>query len=340
MTVQEQHQQGVSLFNQGKYKEAVQVFSGLLQNNQSSEIWNDWATAQAVAGELVDAEKGYRRALQLDPNNASAARNLAMLIETVSAHVQSLEKAKKELTLNSNSSSASSTNGEMTDEMKRNWDFTEKRQLLYALVGFDFGKEPETKLDEIRAYKRNESGFLLNTLKPNKDDVMMDLGSGCGFIARVMAPLCRQIYCLDISSEFLRFAKEELQEFPNVGFHRINYGDLHFLDDKKITKGYANAVFIHFNFFDVVQYLKEIYRILVPGGLFMFGLSNTDCLDIKNDRYFSMVMADYVKQRTSIATLMQWNSSQGVCSAARQIGFEASELWAAQGSSMILVRKP
>ncbi|HEY1464242.1 MAG TPA: methyltransferase domain-containing protein [Terriglobales bacterium] len=342
MTVQEQYQHGVSLFNQGKCKEAVQILSGVLQTNQSSEIWNDWATAQAGAGELVDAEKGYRRALQLDPNNTQAARNLTMLVETVSAHVQSLEKAKKELTLNSNSSSVSSSlsNGEMTDEMKRNWDFVEKRQLLYALVGFDFGKEPETKLDEIRAYKRNESAFLLNTLKPNKDDVMMDLGSGCGFIARVMAPLCKQIYCLDISSEFLRFAKEELQEFPNVGFHRMHYGDLHFLDDKKITKGYANAVFIHFNFFDIVQYLQEIYRILVPGGLFMFGLSNTDCLDIRNDRYFGVVMADYVKQRSSIATMMQWNSSVGVCSAARQIGFEASELWAAQGSAMILVRKP
>ncbi|HWF90688.1 MAG TPA: methyltransferase domain-containing protein [Terriglobales bacterium] len=330
MTTQEQRQQGIDLYNAGKFKEAVQTFSILLEANGSSEVWNDWATAQVGAGELGEATRGYKKALQIDPNNQHASRNLTMLVEGVAAHEQSQKKSKNDALL---------MNAEMTDEMKRNWDFVEKRQLLFALVGFDFGKEPETKLDEIREYKRRESAFFLNTLKPNKDDVMVDLGSGCGFIARVMAPLCKQLYCLDISNEFLRFAREELQQFNNVGFHRMSYGDLHYLDDKKITKGYANAVFIHFNFFDVVMYLQEIYRVLAPGGLFMFGLSNTDCLDLRGDRYFSMVMADYVKQRSSIATLMQWNSSRGVCSAARQIGFEATELWAAQGSAMILVRK-
>ncbi|HEY1801981.1 MAG TPA: methyltransferase domain-containing protein [Terriglobales bacterium] len=330
MTVEQQRQHGMSLFNEGKYREAIQIFSGLLQNNGSSEVWNDWATAQAAAGELGEAESGYKRALQLDPNNDHAARNLTLLVNAVAAHKKSMSQSGEKPILNA----------DMTDEMKRNWDFVEKRQLLFALVGFDFGKEPETKLDEIREYKKKESAFLLNTLKPNKDDVILDLGSGCGFIARVAAPLCKQLYCLDISNEFLRFAREELQPFNNVGFHRMSYGDLHYLDDKKVTKGYANAVFIHFNFFDVVVYLREIYRVLEPGGLFMFGLSNTDCLDIQNDRYFSMVMADYVKQRTSIATMMQWNSAHGVCSAARQIGFEATELWAAQGSAMILVRKP
>lgn len=331
MTFQEQRQHGIDLYNAGKYQEAAQMFSSLLKANESSEVWNDWATAQACAGELSEAERGYKKALQIDPNNQHASRNLTMLVEGLTAHKQSMKKSREEALL---------MNAEMTDEMKRNWDFVEKRQLLFALVGFDFGQEPETKLDEIRDYKKKESAFLLNTLKPTKDDVVMDLGSGCGFIARVMAPLCKEIYCLDISNEFLRFAREELQQFNNVDFHRMSYGDLHYLDDKRITKGYANAVFIHFNFFDVVVYLQEIYRILVPGGLFMFGLSNTDCLDLRSDRYFSMVMGDYVKQRSSVATLMQWNSAHGVCSAARQIGFEATELWAAQGSAMILVRKP
>jgi ubiquinone/menaquinone biosynthesis C-methylase UbiE len=329
MTVQEQHQQGIELFNNGKYREAVGIFSNLLQSDNSSEMWNNWASAQAAAGAFEEAEKGFKKALQIAPNNDQAAKNLELLVGCVTAHGQSTKYPGDELLLHTG----------MSEEMKRNWDFVEKRELLYALVGYDFGMEPETKLDEIRVFKKKESAFLLHALKFTPEDVVLDLGSGCGFIARVVAPLCRQIYCLDISSEFLRFASEELAEFKNVGFHRMPYGNLHYLDNKKITKGYANAVFIHFNFFDVVVYLREIYRILAPGGLFLFGLSNTDCLDIHNDRYFSLVLSNYVKDRTS-PTLMQWNSARGVCAAARQIGFEASEVWVGHGSAMILIRKP
>lgn len=329
MTVQEQHQRGIDLFNEGRYREAVNIFSVVLRTDDSSAMWNNWASAQAAAGEFGAAEKGFKKALQVDPSNTQASKNLSILIDSLAAHNRSINPPGDELLLNTG----------MSEEMKRNWDFVEKRELLFALVGFDFGREPETKLDEIRAFKKNESAFLLNTLKFTKNDVVLDLGSGCGFIARVVAPLCRQLYCLDISSEFLRFAREELTQFTNVDFHRMPYGDLHYLDDKKITKGYANAVFIHFNFFDVVVYLREIYRILARGGLFLFGLSNTDCLDIHTDRYFSLVLSNYVKERTS-PTLMQWNSAHSVCAVAGQIGFEASEVWVGHGSAMILLRKP
>jgi len=247
VTVQELHQQGIGLFNDGKYQEAVLVFAHMLQaNHTNSELWNDWSSAMAASGQIKEALQGFERALKIDPNNQQAANNLAALIQAVNTQSQPPKPSGNELLQRTG----------MSEEMKRNWDFVEKRELLYALVGYDFGMEPEKRLDEIREYKAKESNFLLHALKLTKDDVVLDLGSGCGFIARVAAPLCKQLYCLDISSEFLRFAQDELAQFRNVGFHRMPFGNLHFLDDKKITKGYANAVFIHFNFFDVVIYLR------------------------------------------------------------------------------------
>ena len=328
MTAQQQHQQGIGLYNEGRYHEAARVFAAILQTNDNSEIWNDWASAQAAAGQLREAERGLKRALQIDPRNSQAAQNLSALLRMPAAPRVNQTTGNERLPQTST-----------PEEMKLSWDFANKRELLYSLVGFDFGMEPEKKLDEIRAYKQKESAFLLDTLKVSKNDVVLDLGSGCGFVARVVAPLCRQLYCVDISSEFLRFAQDELCQFKNVAFHRMPFADLHYLDDKQITKGYANAVFIHFNFFDVVLYLREIYRVLTPGGLFLFGLSNTDCLDIHGDRYFPLVLSHYLQDRTS-PTLMKWNSAHGVCSAARQIGFEAAEVWVGHGSAMILVRKP
>src|ERR1700688_1398297 len=90
------------------------------------------------------------------------------------------------------------------------WEFEDRKTLLYALVGNDFGPDPQTRLDEIRQYKKNEAKFLLDALKPTAKDRVIDLGSGFGFIARVVAPLVERVWFLDISNEFLECAKEEL----------------------------------------------------------------------------------------------------------------------------------
>jgi 2-polyprenyl-3-methyl-5-hydroxy-6-metoxy-1,4-benzoquinol methylase len=117
------------------------------------------------------------------------------------------------------------------------------------------------------------------------------------------------------------------------------FGDLQFLAGKGITKGYANAVFIHFNLFDVTLYLRQLFAILEPGGSFVFGMSDTDTLDIPTDRYFGAVLEKYQKNRGS-PVLMHWNSARAVCRAAETIGFQARNAYAAAGSAMILLHKP
>jgi 2-polyprenyl-3-methyl-5-hydroxy-6-metoxy-1,4-benzoquinol methylase len=219
------------------------------------------------------------------------------------------------------------------------WEFLDRRRLLYALVGNDFGPDPESRLDEIRVYKLNEAKFLLDALKIQPDDNVLDLGSGCGFIARAFAPLCNRLYCLDISDQFLDFCKGELQQFPNVECHLMDFANLGFLAGKHITKGYSNAVFIHFNFFDIVLYFRQLFEILEPGGLFVFGMSDTDCLDIRTDRYFEVVLDKYRDFRRE-PTLMHWNSATAVCAAAAKIGFTAKVLCRGNGSAMVLLEKP
>jgi 2-polyprenyl-3-methyl-5-hydroxy-6-metoxy-1,4-benzoquinol methylase len=219
------------------------------------------------------------------------------------------------------------------------WEFKDRKALLYALVGNDFGPDPETKLHEIREYKKNEARFLLDALKPTTKDRVIDLGSGFGFIARVMAPLVERLWCLDISGEFLECAQNELREFANIEFQQMEFADLRFLIGQRITKGYANAVFIHFNFFDITLYLRQLFAILEPGGLFVFGMSDTDSLDIASDRYFAVVLASYKENHRS-PVLMHWNSAKAVCRAAETIGFRAKNAFSGGGSAMILLEKP
>ena len=219
------------------------------------------------------------------------------------------------------------------------WEFGDRRKLLYALIGYDFGPDPESRLDEIRASKLREARFLIQALAPQPSDRILDLGSGCGFIARAFAPLCERLFCADISGEFLAFCQDELRHFPNVEFHQMDFAKLDFLAGARINKAYSNAVFIHFNLFDIVLYLRQLLAVLAPGGRFVFSMSDTDCLDILSDRYFAPMLDEYARFRNA-ATLMNWNSSSAVCVAATKIGFAAQILWRANGSAMLLLEKP
>jgi 2-polyprenyl-3-methyl-5-hydroxy-6-metoxy-1,4-benzoquinol methylase len=218
------------------------------------------------------------------------------------------------------------------------WEFRDRKKLLYALVGNDFGEDPEARMEEIREYKKNEAKFLLEVLKLDRRDRVLDLGSGFGFIARVAAPLVERVTCVDISGEFLECARSELREFGNVDFEQMEFAELGFLAGKGINKGYANAVFIHFNFFDTTLYLEQLHEILEAGGVFVFGMSDTDTLDIRTDRYFETVRQKYRETRGS-PVLMHWNSASAVCRAAEKIGFRARVAYRGAGSAMVVVEK-
>jgi hypothetical protein len=65
---------------QRKQTEAVKLLATALVNGESSELWNDWATAQCSCGNVDRAEWGYRRALSLVPSNRQVAVNLGFLL--------------------------------------------------------------------------------------------------------------------------------------------------------------------------------------------------------------------------------------------------------------------
>jgi len=68
------------LIQAGKQPEAVKLLASALVNGETSELWNDWATAQCSCGNVDRAEWGYRRALRLVPSNRQAAVNLGFLL--------------------------------------------------------------------------------------------------------------------------------------------------------------------------------------------------------------------------------------------------------------------
>ena len=94
------HRQGLELFESGQFEDAVRWFGEALALEESSELWSDWATAQFHCRHRHEAEQGYRRALELNPENALASVSLGLLLAAASRDAEAvprLERAMSEL---------------------------------------------------------------------------------------------------------------------------------------------------------------------------------------------------------------------------------------------------
>ena len=66
------------------------MLSQTLLAQETSDGWNDWATAQLARGRPAEAEQGYRRALELDSLNNQAAANLGILLVSKEQFVEAI----------------------------------------------------------------------------------------------------------------------------------------------------------------------------------------------------------------------------------------------------------
>ena len=94
---EELHRKAIKLFQEGQYQQAAQVLNELLQRVETSELWNDWATAHLMCNQSVLSEQGYRRALSMDIANRIAAGNLGVLLAATGRIQEALPLLEKAL---------------------------------------------------------------------------------------------------------------------------------------------------------------------------------------------------------------------------------------------------
>jgi tetratricopeptide (TPR) repeat protein len=70
----------VECFQRKEFDKAAMLLGECLLQEQTSERWNDWATARFFAGRSAEAEGGYRRALEMNSQNPQAAENMGALL--------------------------------------------------------------------------------------------------------------------------------------------------------------------------------------------------------------------------------------------------------------------
>jgi Flp pilus assembly protein TadD len=80
LILKKKHDHALEYFNRGQLPQAAKLLQYLLKQNDNAELWNDWATVQLIRGVTADAERGYRRALELEPSNREAEVNFGILL--------------------------------------------------------------------------------------------------------------------------------------------------------------------------------------------------------------------------------------------------------------------
>jgi cyclopropane fatty-acyl-phospholipid synthase-like methyltransferase len=229
-------------------------------------------------------------------------------------------------------------NASIFNGQDHSWDAKDLHTLLLANIGYEFGEQPEQQIDAIRRSRRLVGNIIAKAMELGPEDNVVDLGSGCGFIAHGTAPHVRKLHCVDISADFLARCREELSSYSNVEQHLIPFADLTCLASKSINKIYSHAVFIHFNIYDVWLYLKQCAAILQAGGLLLFDFADAEAID-PTAREWADHVEMYLRQRSEIARCLNYHSMSAIDHLLELTGFERTRHLKAGRNIAVLCRK-
>jgi SAM-dependent methyltransferase len=139
-----------------------------------------------------------------------------------------------------------------------------------ALMAVD-GSRDERTAQLTGAYSASQ---LRAALQLQAGDRVFELGCGAARIGRELAPEVGLWHGLDIAENMLAAARDRLRDQANTALDALTRSRLDPLADASMDKGYCIAVFIHMDKEDMVLYLRDVARVLRPGGLFYFDAWN------------------------------------------------------------------
>lgn len=123
-----------------------------------------------------------------------------------------------------------------------------------------------TRSYDVSARLQRYTGKHLVSKLPNKSNIsIVDLGCGTGFFTNILASKYEHVYGVDLSKEMLEFA--ESKSTYKIEWIEADAFKLPF-EENSIDVIYSNLMIQWCN--PLADLLKEISRVLKPGGLFIF----------------------------------------------------------------------
>lgn len=128
----------------------------------------------------------------------------------------------------------------------------------------------ETQIPRVRQYLKAEIDFVKKNLLNTQS--VLELGAGYGRIIKELAPCCRSIVGIDISSESVELSKDYLKDCPNASIVEMDVQQIHFSEpfnvilclQNGLSAMRADSVVIH-----------KILDNVAPGGTAYFSSYST-----------------------------------------------------------------
>ncbi len=75
--------------------------------------------------------------------------------------------------------------------------------------------KPEKKLAQYFLVDEKVINFLVENAKINKNDIVVEIGAGCGFITRELIKKCKKLIAYEVDEKLQNLLKEEFKDYKN-----------------------------------------------------------------------------------------------------------------------------
>lgn len=156
------------------------------------------------------------------------------------------------------------------------WDRYARRRRGEKRLGDEWNDPKEIGIDvespeEILPYLDRAvfSPFLGTT------DVLLEIGPGGGRFTELLLPKCRRLIAVDTSSTMLELLRERFGADAPIEYRLGDGLGLGGVADSSVDAAFSYGVFVHLQHWDTYNYLRELHRVLKPGGKAVIQHANT-----------------------------------------------------------------
>jgi SAM-dependent methyltransferase len=156
--------------------------------------------------------------------------------------------------------------------MKQDWDARARKDAFFYIASWKEGWTPREFLGSGEAdYLGLVQPVLAEFHFEPATKTMLELGCGMGRMTHPFAGRFRHVVAVDVSPEMLRKGQELLRGVPNITWLLGNGHDLAMVRNAGVDFVFSYIVLQHVPSRELVlSYVREMVRVLVPGGLFLF----------------------------------------------------------------------